>query len=351
MTRQHPLLRADEAGLRCDAGGFSVDPWSPAETAVITHAHADHARPGSTRYIATPPTAAFMRRRISAGLDVTELEYGQTIALGETTVSLHPSGHLLGAAQVRIESKQTGEVAVVTGDYKVRPDRTCAPFEAMPCDTLVTETTFALPIYRWRDEDEIANEINTWWRDNAARDRTSVILTYALGKAQRVASLLDPSIGPIGAHGAVTPMNEVYRAFGVDLPPIVHAGTETAKELKGAGLIIAPPSIATSPWIRKFAGKGGLRTGFASGWMAVRGRRRWRPVDRGFVLSDHADWPGLIQTVRATGATRILTTHGCADTFARYIREEMGLEANAVSTRYTGGDEVASNEQTEGAGA
>lgn len=351
MTSQASILRADEGGLRCDAGGFSVDPWSPAETAVITHAHADHARAGSARYIATPPTAAFMQRRISADIQVTELEYGEPIELGETTVSLHPSGHLLGAAQVRIESKSTGEVAVVTGDYKVRPDRTCEPFEVIPCDTFVTETTFALPIYRWTDEEAIADDVNDWWRVNAARERTSVILTYALGKAQRIASLLDPSIGPIGAHGAVIPMNEVYRDFGVDLPDVVHANKETAKELKGAGLIIAPPSVATTPWIRKFAGRDGLRTGFASGWTTVRGRRRWRAVDRGFVLSDHADWPGLIETVRATGARRIMTTHGYADTFARYIREEMKLEAVPVNTRYTGEHDEAVSQQTEAAGA
>jgi putative mRNA 3-end processing factor len=292
-----------------------------------------------------------MRKRISADIDVTELEYAEPITLGDTTVTLHPSGHLLGSAQVRIECRETGEVAVVTGDFKVRPDRTCAPFELIPCDTFVTETTFALPIYRWMDEETISGEINHWWRQNAERDRTSVILTYALGKAQRVASLLDPSIGPIGAHGAVIPMHDIYRDYGVDLPEVVHANKDTSKDLKGSGLIIAPPSIATSPWIRKFAGKGGLRTGLASGWMAVRGRRRWRAVDRGFVLSDHADWPGLIQTVQATGATRIMTTHGYADTFARYIREEMGLEAIPVSTSYTGDDEESINEQTEEATA
>ena len=338
MVEEHSLLSIDRAGLRCEEGGFSVDPWSPVECAVVTHAHADHARAGSSRYICTPPTAALMRRRISRDLEITELEYGDSTTLGGTRISLHPSGHLLGAAQIRIESCATGEVAVVSGDYKVRADATCAPFETIPCDTFVTESTFGLPIYRWPDEDDVAEQINGWWRENASRGRTSVVLTYALGKAQRVASLLDPSIGPIGAHGAVIPMNEVYSDFGIELPDLVHARKESATELRGRGLIIAPPSAATSPWIRKFAGKDGLRTGLASGWMAVRGRRRWRAVDRGFLLSDHADWPGLLDTVRATGATRVLTMHGSRDTFARYIREEMGIEAHSVNTPYGNDD-------------
>ncbi|MFG0306055.1 MAG: ligase-associated DNA damage response exonuclease [Phycisphaerales bacterium JB040] len=338
---ERALIESTPDGLWCAEGGFHIDPWRPVERAVITHAHADHARSGCGAYWCTPGTAGLLRKRIGPGITARELGYGETIAQDGVRLSLHPAGHVLGSAQARVESMATGEVWVVSGDYKngaTGPveDPTCAPFEVVACDTFITETTFGLPIYRWPEPGEVAYEINAWWRENADAGRTSVLMTYSLGKAQRVLAMLDAGIGPIGVHGAVAPLNGVYREQGVELPSCVHANKESARDLKGGGMIVAPPSVNGTVWVRGFLGPGGIRTAFASGWMAVRGRRRWGGYDRGFVLSDHADWAGLLATIGATGASRVGTTHGSAGALARYLREERGLEAFSLDTRYTG---------------
>ena len=328
------LITATDRGLWCEAGGFHVDPWKPVDRAVITHAHADHACAGCGAYLAAPPTRDLLRKRLGKKINAESIPFGERRAMNGATVSLHPAGHILGSAQVRVEAG--GETWAVSGDYKTDPDPAAEPFEPVPCDAFISETTFALPIYRWPDRERVAREINGWWAACAAEGRTAVLLAYSLGKAQRVLRMLDPSIGPIGVHGAIPPLSEIYHAHGVALPAVVHANAETAPRLKQGGVVVAPPSAASGTWVRRFAGPGGLRTALVSGWMRVRGRRRWNSVDRGFVLSDHADWSGLLDTVRATGASRIRLTHGAAATFARYLREEMHLDARALETRYTG---------------
>ncbi len=340
------LLAVDDSGLACTAGGFHVDPWRGVDTAVITHAHSDHAREGSGRYIAHRQCVPLLRRRLGAHIDAVGLEYDEPIDLDGVRVSLHPAGHVLGSAQVRVESA-SGEVWVVSGDYKCAPERTVADFQPVACDTFITESTFGLPIYRWPEPNEVAREINVWWRSNIEEERTSLLYAYSLGKAQRVLALLDPSIGPIGVHGAVDAMNRVYRDEGVDLPETVHATAENAKSLKGNGVIVAPPSAAGSGWQRKFRP---FSDAAASGWMRIRGTRRRRALDRGFVLSDHADWDDLLRTIEATGATRIGVTHGYAEQMARYLNERgvggRTVSAFALRTRYVGevADEAAASE-------
>ncbi len=301
---------------------------------MVTHAHSDHAVGGSGLYVCTPPVAEQLRHRLGAETPIREASFGEAIDLGSTRVTLAPAGHTLGSAQIVVEDA-SGERWVVTGDYKRDADRTVETFELRTCDVLLTESTFGLPIFRWPEPAGVASELNAWWRSNRDAGRTSFVLAYALGKAQRVIGALDASIGPIGAHGAVLPMCEAYRRFGVDLPGVVHANEETAAELKGAGLIVAPPSALDSAWPRKFAGPEGARVAMASGWMAIRGRRRWRAVDRGFVLSDHADWDGLVRTIRESGARRIGVTHGYAAPLARWLAE-YGWESFVVPTRYEG---------------
>jgi putative mRNA 3-end processing factor len=330
------LITLTPQGLWCEAGGFHIDPWEPVERAVITHAHADHARPGSGSYLTSPTGAPLLRVRMGEGARVESLAWGERLTAGAAAVSLHPAGHVLGSCQVRVEAPSHASW-VVTGDYKLAPDPTCEPWEPVRADVMLTESTFGLPIYRWPDERGVVAEINGWWAANRERGRTSMLLAYSLGKAQRVLAGLDPSIGPIGVHGAIHSMNDAYAAAGVALPPWMHANAETAPSLRGVGLIIAPPSAADSTWARKFAGPGGIATGMASGWMAVRGRRRWRALDRGFVLSDHADWDGLNEAVRASGAERIGVTHGYAAPFARWLSER-GLETFVVPTRFEGED-------------
>lgn len=316
-------------GLYCVPGGFYIDPWRPVDRAVITHAHGDHARYGHGHYLSAAPGVDVLKSRLG-DINVQGIEYGDTVVHNGVTVSLHPAGHVLGSAQVRMECG--GEVWVASGDYKVEPDKTCAPFEPVRCDTFITESTFGLPIYRWEPEQQVIDEINAWWRRNAEAGRCSVVFAYAFGKAQRILSRLDPAIGPIVCHGAVEPLNRVYRAGGVALPETVMV-SEIEKAALRRAIVIAPPSASGSPWMKRF---GDYSDSFASGWMLLRGARRRRGVDRGFVLSDHADWPGLMSAIKATEAERIIVTHGSIPTMVRWLCQN-GLDAKGFDTEY--GDE------------
>jgi len=320
------LIVSRPEGFYCPPADIFIDPWRPVARAVVTHGHGDHARAGSQAYLCHEDSVPILRRRLGE-IAVQGLAYGEALDVDGVKISLHPAGHILGSAQVRVEHK--GEVWVASGDYKIEPDRTCAPFEPVRCQGFITESTFGLPIYRWRPQSEIAAEINAWWRANAEAGRASVVFAYSLGKAQRVLALLDPSLGPILCHGAVEPMNAAYRERGIDLPETSSpAGLPKATLAKA--LVIAPPSAAGSPWMRRFPD---YADAFASGWMQVRGNRRRRGVDRGFVLSDHADWSGLLAAIEATGASRVLATHGSVATLVRYLRER-GLDADSVQAEY-----------------
>ena len=326
-----PLVLPTERGLYCAAGDFFIDPWRKVDRAVVTHAHSDHARPGMEAYLCANSGAGVLRERVGESAAIEGLAFGETRKMGGVTVSLHPAGHLLGSAQVRLEYK--GEVWVITGDYKRDADTSCEAFQPVPCHTIITESTFGLPVYRWPTSAQVFQQINDWWRENQREGRTSVLYAYALGKAQRVLCGLDPSIGPIGVHGAVDRMLPHYRAEGRPIPPSVRAVRDTKERLRGAGLIVAPGSARNTPWLRQFAPHS---QAFASGWMAVRGGRRRMALDRGFVLSDHVDWNGILQTVEDCGAERVGVTHGYAGPLMRWLREKKGLEAYEVPTRFVG---------------
>jgi putative mRNA 3-end processing factor len=326
------LVTKAPAGLLCAAGGFHVDPWGAAETAVITHVHGDHLRLGSRRYLCTEESLPFLRRRLGPDVEAAALPYGKALDLGRARVSFHPAGHVRGSAQVRIES--AGQVWVVSGDYKRRPDPTCAPFEVVPCDVFITEATFGLPIYRWDAPQDLAAEMLSWWDANRELGIASILFCYAMGKAQRIlAELARLTDRPVLVHGAVEGLTEIYRAAGVEMLPTRRvADTEKGRSFAGE-LILAPPSAAGSTWMRRFGPR--HRTGFASGWMRVRGTRRRKGFDRGFPLSDHADWPDLLRTIQETGAPRVLVTHGYADELSRYLGEG-GLQTEALSTQFEG---------------
>lgn len=330
MLSATDLVVVRPEGLYCPAGDFHIDPWRPVERAVLTHAHGDHARPGSRHYLATAASEPILRKRLG-DVRLQSVAYGEGVAMNGVRVSLHPAGHVLGAAQIRVE--HGGEVWVISGDYKLQPDPTCAPFEPVPCNTFVTESTFGLPIYRWQAPEATMADIDAWWEGNAREGRASVLFCYAFGKAQRLLARVDTSIGPVVCHGAVGLVNEAYRSAGVALPDTLDAQAVTAKQALGRCLVLAPPSAQSTPWLRRF---GDYSDGFASGWMQLRGARRRRSVDRGFVLSDHADWPGLLQAIEATGATRILATHGYSAVLVRWLREQ-GYAADVLETEY--GDE------------
>ncbi|MGE5255870.1 MAG: ligase-associated DNA damage response exonuclease [Hyphomicrobiales bacterium] len=324
MKNEGNLIEPTEAGLLCPAGHFFIDPRSPVERAVITHAHADHARPGCSRYLATPECARLLKARLGSDLAVQVLPYGEGLSLDGVRLSLHSAGHILGSAQVRLE--RNGEVWVVTGDFKRHPDPTCRPFEPLRCHTLVTESTFGLPVFNWPDPPEVVADINAWWRKNKDQGLTSILFAYALGKAQRVAAEVDPGIGPILTHEAVEHMAAVYRQAGVQLNPTMPVpGIRNKDDFAGA-LIIAPPSADGSPGIGTFAPSS---RAFASGWMQIRGNRRRRALDRGFVLSDHADWKGLLDTIFASGAERVRVMHGFTAEVVRFLHEK-GVAAEAL---------------------
>ncbi|MEO7400508.1 MAG: ligase-associated DNA damage response exonuclease, partial [Polaromonas sp.] len=311
---------------------FYIDPWRPVDSAVITHGHSDHARTGHASYLTQEDSAGILRSRLG-DIKLQTLAYGQAVLHKGVRVSLHPAGHVLGSSQVRVEFK--GEVWVASGDYKLEHDGTCEPFEPVACHTFITESTFGLPIYRWPAPTDLFAEINQWWRGNAAAGRASVLFCYAFGKAQRILHGVDASIGRIVVHGAVEPLNQVYRDAGVSLP-----ATQTVAQLDAAAisqaLVLAPPSAQGTPWMRRF---GAYSDAFASGWMLLRGTRRRRGVDRGFVMSDHADWPGLQRAIDGTGAERVFVTHGSVAVMVRWLRER-GLDAQAFKTEY-GADDVA----------
>ncbi len=337
MPSRADLITRRPEGLFCEAGGFYIDPWRPVARAVITHAHADHCREGHGAYLAHRDAEGLMRSRVGADMAFQGLAYGEPLRLGDVTVSLHPAGHVLGSAQVRIERR--GEVWVVAGDYFVSGagdcNTTCVPFEPVRCDVFVTESTFGLPIYRWAPQAEVFAEMRAWWADCSAQGKHALLMGYSLGKAQRLLAGLATADapGPVLVHAAVARLNSAYREAGVALPAAETVTPETNfKVLRGA-LVIAPPAVQGSRWAKAM---GPHDDAFASGWMRLRGARRRRGVDRGFVFSDHADWPGLLSAIAATGAQRVIVTHGDEGTLVRYLGE-LGLQAEAFVTEY--GDE------------
>ena len=341
------LVISRPEGLYCPAGDFHIDPWRPVARAVITHAHADHARRGHGAYLASADSAGVLRARLGE-ITLQPLPYGQAVLINGVRVSLHPAGHVLGSAQVRIE--HGGQVWVASGDYFAAGasgnevgaegpvtfgraadlNPTCRPFEPVRCHCFITESTFGLPIYRWRPQSEVLADVNAWWRGNAETGRASLLMAYSFGKAQRIIAGVDASIGPIVVHGAVEPLNRAYREAGVALPPTFTLDTLPEPAMLRRALVIAPPAVHGSAWVRRL---GEYSDAFASGWMQLRGARRRQGVDRGFVLSDHADWPGLQRAIAATGAERVIVTHGYEAVMVRWLQQQ-GLQAGSFSTEY-----------------
>lgn len=317
-------------GLYCAAGDFYIDPWRPVARAVVTHGHGDHARPDMGEYHTSADGLPLLRWRLGERRYVAH-GYGEAFTLGSARVSLHPAGHVLGSAQVRIESG--GEAWVVSGDYKRQSDPTCAPFAPVRCDVFVTEATFALPVYRWPDTAEEIARIVRWRERCSERGEAAVLFCYALGKAQRLlAELRAFGERPVYAHGAIEAGVRVYREAGVAMVETRALGEADARDAYAGELVLAPPSALGSAWMRRFRR---VQTGFASGWMRIRGNRRRRNVDRGFVISDHADWPALLDSIADSGAGRVLATHGRADALVRVLRER-GVDAQALPAHEAG---------------
>ncbi|WKV12083.1 ligase-associated DNA damage response exonuclease [Marivirga harenae] len=325
------LLQFTNKGIYCAKGEFYIDPWRPVKKALITHGHADHSRPGHRYYLAHPQSKHIMQQRLGHDIQIETIDYNNNISINGVKVSFHPAGHIPGSAQIRLEFN--GKVAVVSGDYKLEDDGLSTPFESVKCHEFVTETTFGLPIYQWKPQNETFGEINTWWRKNKEEGKTSVIFAYALGKAQRIMKNVDTKIGEIYTHGAVENATEALRATGLDLPETIKITNDIPKKNYAGNLVIATPASIGTPWMKKLAP---YSTGIASGWMMLRGTRRRKAADRGFVLSDHADWNGLLEAVKLSEAQTVYSTHGYSNVFTKYLKEEKGLNAIRLNSQIEG---------------
>jgi len=318
------MLKFTERGIYCPIADVYIDPWEPVEKAIVTHGHSDHARWGMGRYLCHPHTAPILRLRLGADITIQVLDYGERLTINGVHISLHPAGHIIGSAQVRVEYK--GEVWVASGDYKLTDDGLSVPYEPVRCHHFVTESTFGLPVYQFPDPRVVFQDINTWWKHNASEGVNSVLLAYALGKSQTILKHLDTTIGSVFLHGAVANVNGALNEIGYEFPG-ERITTDTDRKAIVGAIIVAPPSALGSPWLKKLTP---YRIALCSGWMQLRGARRRRGVDRGFVLSDHCDWRQLNDAIAATGAHTIYVTHGYEGPFARWLREEKGLQAKEV---------------------
>ena len=321
-----PLLQFTNKGIYCKEAKVYLDPWKPVDKAIISHGHADHSRWGHKEYITHYRNVPIISHRLGE-INVTGKEWGETFVINNVKFSLHPAGHIIGSSQIRVEHK--GEVWVFTGDYKTENDGISTPYEPIKCHTFITECTFGLPAFKWMPQAEVLEDINSWWAENRAEGKTSILFGYSLGKAQRLLKYLNTDIGKIYTHGAIENMTEVLRPL-VDFPPTTLITKETKKEELLGNIVLAPPSAHGSTWIRKMVP---YVTASASGWMTFRGARRRRAIDKGFVLSDHCDWPGLLLSIKETGAEKIISTHGYTDIFSRYLRT-LGYDARTEATQY-----------------
>ena len=324
------LLQFTDRGIYCEQANVYIDPWKPVNKALITHGHADHARYGHQHYLCHHQSKPVLKLRLGENIKVQTVEYDKCITINGVNISFHPAGHILGSAQIRLEYKDC--VWVVSGDYKTENDGLSGAYEPVRCNYFITECTFGLPVYKWRPQKEVFEDINHWWHKNKEAGKTTVIIGYSLGKAQRIIQGLETSIGPIFTHGAVGNINQALRDDGISLNDTIPVTPDLNKNKFAGGIVVAPPSAAGTTWMRKFHP---YSIGIASGWMGLRGARRRRSVDRGFVLSDHADWIGLNQAVRETGAEYVIATHGYTNAFARWLNEK-GIRASVESTLFEG---------------
>lgn len=331
------LVKFTKKGIYCIPGKFYLDPWYPVEYAIISHGHADHARWGNKHYLCQHDSKAILKHRLGQDISVESLGYNQPKNINGVQVSFFPAGHVIGAAQIRLEYK--GFVLVFSGDYKTQPDFISTPFEPVKCHEFITESTFGLPIYKWKTEEELQKELQNWVYQNQQNNRTSVFLGYSLGKAQRVLKLLE-NVDDIFVHSAIHNLNNAISASGINLPTSTLITTDFKKADVQNKIVILPPALLGSRMLKKIPN---AATAICSGWMHIRGNRRWKGVDAGFAVSDHADWDGLLQAVKATEAEKVYVTHGSQAVFSKYLNE-IGIEAQELKTEF-GEDELAISEE------
>lgn len=335
------LIDFTDRGLFCPTGNFYIDPWKPVDYAIITHGHSDHARWGSKHYLCHELTKPILQLRLGENSYQT-VKWNEPMSVNGVEVTLLPAGHIIGSSQIRVEYK--GEIWVVSGDYKVEDDGISGAFEPVRCHTFITESTFGLPIYNWKPQPAIFADIQQWIRENQAAAKTSVLIAYSLGKAQRVLQAVKEVTDRIYAHGAVFNMQETLSHILPKklMPEVKRVTADIPKEEYRGAVVIAPPSAEGTPWMKRFSP---YSVGICSGWMQVRGNQRRKNADAGFALSDHCDWKALLHAVEATGAQKVFVTHGFQSAFSRYLNES-GIEAGEVKTEYGTDEEELTQELT-----
>lgn len=331
------LVKFTKKGIYCIPGKFYLDPWYPVEYAIISHGHADHARWGNKHYLCHNQSKAILQHRIGAHISIESLPYNQYKVINGVKVSFHPAGHIIGSAQIRLEYK--GYIVVFSGDYKTQPDFITTPFEPVKCHEFITESTFGLPIYKWKSEEELQQELQDWIVQNQQNNRTSIFLGYSLGKAQRIMKLVE-NVEEIYVHAAIHNLNKAIENSGISLPTTKLLTADFKKIEIQNKIVILPPALLGSKMIKKIPN---AATAICSGWMQIRGNRRWKAVDAGFAVSDHADWDGLLSAVKATEAEKVYVTHGSQAVFSKYLNE-IGIEAHELKTEF-GEDELETSEQ------
>jgi len=336
--KRSPLLEFNDKGIYCAEADVYLDPWRPVDKALVTHGHADHSCYGHKKYITHHSNVPIINHRLG-DINVSGVAYGEEFTVNGVKFSFFPAGHIIGSSQIRVEFQ--GEVWVYSGDYKVENDGISVPFEPIKCHTFITECTFGLPVFKWQPQQDVYTDINDWWVENQLNNQTSVLFGYTLGKAQRLLHGLNPEIGKIYTHAAVENMTEILRSQ-VDFPETHRITKDTKKEEFLGSIVIAPPSAHGSPWIRKMTP---YVTASASGWMATRGARRRRALDKGFVMSDHCDWYGLLAAIKATEATEIVCTHGYTEIFSKYLKT-IGYNARTEKTAYEDEEAIANEKET-----
>lgn len=326
------LLVHNALGLYCPKADVYLDPWKPVKKAILSHGHADHARWGSSSYLCTPTAAPVIKYRLG-DINLETLPFGEEKLINGVSFSFHPAGHILGSAQIKVSYK--GEMVVFSGDYKTANDGFSEAFEPVKCHTFITESTFGLPVYHWQDQKWVFNEMEEWCKNNRNNGQLSILYGYSLGKAQRILQGLPESVGPIFTHSTIEAVLNVMRNQGVSLKNTIPVNEHLTRAELLSGVIIAPPAVQNSNWLKKFEP---IRNGVVSGWMALRGARRRRNADKGFVLSDHADWEGLNEAISLTGAENVFVTHGYTDILSKWLIDK-GLNAHPLETNFEG-DEV-----------
>lgn len=321
------FIKFTKKGIYCIPGKFYLDPWYPVDYAIISHGHADHSRWGNKHYLCHQNSKNILLHRLGKDISIETLNFNQIKTINGVKVSFYPAGHIIGSVQIKLEYK--GKVVVFSGDYKTNPDFITTPFEPVKCHEFITESTFGLPIYSWKTEAELQSQLQQWIVNNQKQNKTSVFFGYSLGKAQRIMSLVD-GIDEVYVHSAINNLNQAISKSGIVLPKSKLITSDFNKKNIQNKIVILPPALLGSKLLKKIPN---AATAICSGWMQIRGNRRWKGVDAGFAVSDHADWNGLLSAVKATEAEKVYVTHGSQAVFSKYLNE-IGIESQEVVTEY-----------------